>query len=305
VNGTVGFYGTTMSVNPGLAGVFPWLSVQAGQWQFYRFHRLSFRYLPRCSATASGSVILSPEYNRMDAPPSSETMAANTADAVEGVCWQELVLHANVQSMFSLGPRKLVRAGAVMGDLQLFDAMAFTVATIGMADTTGVGKLWVDYDVEFYSPQTSTEDSTVRYPVNLLVAKATSQAVTTGVSTPVAWTSVVANGFLNSVVTVTGADVLLSQGMYEVYFQCTITGITGESGTFISAHCELLLNDAQLNPPSRATFYVDNAAGGWNVPLAIRGLVSGLGELNAMVKVDGTGTLLVSEPQIWVRLLAV
>jgi hypothetical protein len=139
----------------------------------------------------------------------------------------------------------------------------------------------------------------------LLVAKATSQSVTTGVSTPVAWTSVVANGFLNSVVTVTGADVLLSQGMYEVYFQCTITGITGESGTFISAHCELLLNDVQLNPPSRATFYVDNAAGGWNVPLAIRGLVSGLGELNAMVKVDGTGTLLVSEPQIWVRLLAV
>jgi len=56
--------------------------------------------------------------------------------------------------MFSAGPRKLLRSGYNAIDSGLCDAAKFHLATVGMADASAIGRLWVDYDVDLFIPQT-------------------------------------------------------------------------------------------------------------------------------------------------------
>jgi hypothetical protein len=58
-----------------------------------------------------------------------------------------------------LGPRKFVRSGALAAnlDLKTYDVGQLVVATQGMADTTSVGELYVEYEVELCTPILSTK----------------------------------------------------------------------------------------------------------------------------------------------------
>lgn len=145
-------------INPGLALSFPWLSTQASNWQQYRFHSLRYRFVTRTSTAAGGSVILSPEYNSSDSPPKDERAAMNTMDSVEDVVWKELSTTLNVSAMFGLGPRKQIRSALIAGDLTVYDAgvMHAVLAYVNTPVNFSVGKLWVDYDVELFVPQTAT-----------------------------------------------------------------------------------------------------------------------------------------------------
>lgn len=146
-------------LNPGMLTTFPWLSEQAKNWQQYRFHSVRFRYVTRVGTSTIGSVILSPEYNSSDNPPRNEREAMNTMDAVEDVVWREVSTTLNVSAMFALGPRKQIRSGMVTGDVTVYDAGAVhAVAAYVTISPPGssIGKLWIDYDVELFVPQTAT-----------------------------------------------------------------------------------------------------------------------------------------------------
>jgi len=156
VTGTTLWTATRYDVNPGLAASFPWLNEVAKQWQQYCFHRLRYRFVTRSSTATVGSIILSPEYSTKDTPPYDEKTATNGQDAVEDVCWREITCTMDPRSMFPNGPRKLVRTYTVPYDRGLYDGGILYVGAIGMAGTAVVGKLWVDYDVEFFTPQTSS-----------------------------------------------------------------------------------------------------------------------------------------------------
>nr|URG17122.1 MAG: coat protein [Narnaviridae sp.] len=150
-------------INPGLAESFPWLSTQATNWQQYRFHSLRYRFVTRTGTSTIGSVILSPEYNSADNAPTSERQAMNTMDAVEDVVWKEVSTTLNVAAMFALGPRKQIRSSNIAGDTTVYDAgvMHACLAFVGAAPSNqSVGKLWVDYDVELFVPQTTTAIAT-------------------------------------------------------------------------------------------------------------------------------------------------
>jgi hypothetical protein len=142
-------------LNPGLGNSFPWLSVIAAQWQQYRFHSLRFRYVTRSSTSTVGSIILSPDYNPKETPPTTEQQASNTQDAVEDVVWKELCCHLDPSAMFPFGPRKQIRRTLVAGDISIYDAARLFVCTTGQTDASAIGKLWVDYDVELFVPQNS------------------------------------------------------------------------------------------------------------------------------------------------------
>lgn len=146
------------AINPGLAASFPWLSTQATNWQQYRFHSLRYRFVTRTGTGTTGSVILSPEYNSSDQPPTDERQAMNSMDAVEDVVWKEVSTTLNVAAMFPLGPRKQIRSQSMAGDTTVYDAgvLHAVLAYVGSAPSnTSVGKLWVDYDVELFVPQTT------------------------------------------------------------------------------------------------------------------------------------------------------
>lgn len=181
-------------INPGLVGTFPWLSVQAAEWQQYRIHKLCFRYVTRTSTSSVGSVILSPDYNAVDSPPTSETIASNTQDSVEDVCWRSITCHLDPSAMFPLGPRKQIRIGNITGDYTTYDAGRFFVCTKGQTSAAEIGKLWVDYDIELFVPQSSGAQSISSAVSTALFELSAAQSLTTGVQAIIPFDSSVVNG---------------------------------------------------------------------------------------------------------------
>lgn len=159
IRGKVLFTATRFEINPGIAHTFPWLSGEAEKWEHYRFHYLNFRYVPRCATTTPGSVLISPDYNVRDAAPVTEQQAADTYGAVESTPWSSFSCPLDPSAMFPFGPRKLLRSARVAGDMNLYDSGNLYVSVLGaLNDDESWGKLWVDYEVEFFVPQNSPED---------------------------------------------------------------------------------------------------------------------------------------------------
>jgi len=154
VTGTTAFTTQTFPLNPGLFGTFPWLSTQAQGWETYHFNKLRFCYYTRTGSNTPGSVMLIPDYDAGDAAPVSEQIASDFIDTVEDVPWKDLVCTLRERAMHETGTRKFVRLSAVPAgqDQRLYDVGSFF---LGSTDGTAVswGKLWVEYDITFYSPQ--------------------------------------------------------------------------------------------------------------------------------------------------------
>lgn len=188
LNGNVNLTVLTFPINPGLANTFPWLSSQAVNWQQYRFRKLCFHFITRVGSNTAGTMILSPDYNPIDPVPNTEQVAMDTQDAVENVPWRDFSCFLDVGAMHEIGPRKTVRTQNVAGDLAAFDCGNLHVCAVGMADGSAVGKLWVEYEIDFFVPAT----------VSLLTAPSTVSGVTivapqiipNGVQTRIDWTQI-------------------------------------------------------------------------------------------------------------------
>jgi len=148
----------TLAMNPGLAASFPWLSTQAQNWERYRFNRLRFCYYTRTGSNVPGFVLLIPDYDASDAQPASEQIASTYEDVAEDAPWKDIECFCRPAAMHAIGPTKFVRSGALAAnqDVKTYDAGNFFLATI---DGTAVpwGKLWVEYDVTLFTPQTPPE----------------------------------------------------------------------------------------------------------------------------------------------------
>jgi len=146
-----------MSLNPGLANVFPWLSTIAQNYESYRFKKLRAYFVSVCATSTVGEVILTPEYDVNDSPPTTEQAVSNTAGSVAGPVWMSHSLLFNTNSLNSLGPRKFVRGGNVAGDLKTYDSGLLYVSVVNGAVTANIGKIWLEYEVEFFDPQTQAQ----------------------------------------------------------------------------------------------------------------------------------------------------
>lgn len=159
VNGSVAFVATPYQINPGNASLFPWLATQASSWEQYRFNRLRFRYITRLGTDKVGSVMMAIDYDASDLSPTTEAQLAQYEGASENNTWALQSMEAKVADMHAPGVKKFIRTAMVAGDLRNFDAGKFLFGTVAQADTAAVGKLWVDYDVDFFVPQLSPSDT--------------------------------------------------------------------------------------------------------------------------------------------------
>jgi len=153
----------TFALNPGLATSFPWLSTQAAGWEQYKFHKLKFCFLTRTSTATPGSCMLIPDYDAADSAPLTEQIASAYRDVVEEAPWiPEFCLSLDPKSMMEPGNRKFIRTGPLASnlDVKTYDSGVVYIAT---TDGTAVnwGKLWVEYDVEFFIPQLPPAGSVV------------------------------------------------------------------------------------------------------------------------------------------------
>lgn len=145
-----------IEINPGLSATFPWLSAIAANYSEYKFNKLVFRYITRSPTTKSGAVMIVPLYDPLSVAPLSEQAASAVRGALEGPVWEELAIQAD-QLMSNAYKRYFLRNGPIASDLKTYDPMALAIYTNDCVDNSPVGKLWVEYDVDFYEP-TSTLD---------------------------------------------------------------------------------------------------------------------------------------------------
>lgn len=223
VTGTTAFtVAQSFALNPGISATFPWLSVMAQTWEQYRFRSLRFCYYTRTGSNVPGSVILAPDYDAADAAPVSEQVASNYTDAAEDAPWKDIECVLTRLDMAGGQKRHFTRTGALAAnlDIKTYDVGQLHLCTI---DGTAVawGKLWVEYDVEFFVPQLPPNGGAL--VLGGLISGQTSMTAGNPLGTaPIVDTS--AQGLsasAASVVTIAGT------GQYLVYATCGGTTITG------------------------------------------------------------------------------
>lgn len=168
-----------LSINPGLAATFPWLAPQAQQWEQYRVHKLDVEYVPIAPTSTQGDLIISPNYDSSDPPPTSEVQAGDNYGSVTDSCWKGFQCRLDVQSMMALSPRRYVRATAIAGDIKTFDVGKIFICTNNETGTSAIGKIYLDYDFEFFTPQNDPLPSTVPLYTSLFSNHATTTFTTT------------------------------------------------------------------------------------------------------------------------------
>jgi len=179
--------GTTVyQINPGLSSLFPWLSPQAVQYEQYRIHSMKFIFVPFVNTSVSGDIMMMADYNVLDPAPTTEQQFLDHPGAIIGSVWAPLEFRCQPSSMHAIGPRKFVRPCAVAGDLKTYDCGKFYIATNNTASAT-VGKLFVEYDVEFFTPQLVPSPATTPSSVSWSVLSSL-QSITSGTPDNVGFT---------------------------------------------------------------------------------------------------------------------
>jgi len=142
-----------LSLNPGVAATFPWLSNEAAGWESYRFNRLRAIWVPTSGTAVAGDIMMAPDYDAADAAPGSETNMSAYTDAEEANVWARFACDMESDLLNGESRRKFVRTGALAAnlDIKTYDSGNLFVASTDDA-AANTGKLWLEYDVTLYNP---------------------------------------------------------------------------------------------------------------------------------------------------------
>lgn len=165
---TSGFKVERFQINAGLLQSFPWLNQIAQGYEKYRFKRIQARFVPKVGiysdAAKVGNVLMSVDYDSVDPDPPGPDWMENTNPHTVCTASKPSSLKFNANGW------RYVRAGNVPGgtDIRLYDVCTLFVATSDFTDVnTVIGKLYLDYEVEFAVPQqalSATDDKGVILP---------------------------------------------------------------------------------------------------------------------------------------------
>jgi hypothetical protein len=231
----------SFAINPGRQNVFPMLQSVALSFETYRFNRLSFEYIPRCSTASTGSFGMMIDFDASDAPAASEREVLAVQGAVDCSVWQNVIYHAPKDALTGLGPRRFTRSGLIPtnSDVKLYDVGTFQYFAYGPGGGTALGKLWVDYEIELYTPQLATE----------LIVYGNSNHTEAGgtISTADGWgTAFTLAGGLP--LSVSGNNVeFLTTGEYIVHALSTGTGVTASPAITAIGSATVTLLDALVS----------------------------------------------------------
>jgi hypothetical protein len=279
---------SVISLNPGLSASFPWLAPQAGQWEQYKVHKLNAIYTPLAPTSTQGTLTLSPDYDASDPTPTTETQLSDNLDTVEDSCWQDIECVLDVAAMMGLGPRKYVRPCAIAGDIKTFDVGKLFVASNNETGTTAIGKLWLDYDFEFFVPQNSPNPDTYPQQTSFFTRNA-NETFTSTTAAPLQFDSVIYDP-LNFGPIAAGVFTPPA-GVYRIEYQ----------GSFQDSSNEEFVVDVQFLKNSATLLKGIGTIGNFSVPatggysVSIVGVIAfnGTDTFEVSVTLDGTsGTLL-------------
>jgi len=243
VNGSASFEATAYSIQPGLA-LYTWLSQRARGWEKYRFRKFEVTYIPEAAVTTTtGSVYLAAEYNPSDQAPASLAALSTYETQSNGRTYEMVSLKFKHGVMFDGVQHKRIRCGPVAGDLGLYDAGKIIVASIG-GPGSSVGQLWVHYEIELVSPQTSPS---IPIPSSFsLFNLSANQAYTNMTPAVLQFDETIVDGIAP---TLASGVFTLPCGMYELSGEITGNNSANESFTVL---LELLKNGSSTSPPQKS-----------------------------------------------------
>lgn len=155
VSGSVTFANTSYAFNPGMANLFPWLSNIANAYEEYHVDNVMFHYEPSQATTATGSVMLSFDYDSLDAAPADKNDALLNSSYVRSSPWDRATMALRkVDIDQRQGNALFTRNATISGsDLKTYDLGQLHVSTVGQANTAIIGELWISYSIALRVPQ--------------------------------------------------------------------------------------------------------------------------------------------------------
>lgn len=147
-----GFTLKTITIQPGLDSSFPWLAALAANYQQYTIKNLCLRYSAITGTSVAGDILMAwcPDAQQLD--PTSDVQMTQFRDNISTNVWKDTSLNVNLGA-----PKKLyVRRGTVAdADLKTYDLGKFYIASSTSTNSNGnvVGRLYLDYDIEFFEPK--------------------------------------------------------------------------------------------------------------------------------------------------------
>lgn len=152
-----GDYIASYPVNPGMGATFPWLHHMAFQYEAYRFRELKFQFCPSIPSTTAGRVFMYLDYDAADAFPTTKQAFLSNHGAVSTSAWCPIEMKADSPDLHKL-PQHINRYGVLPAnlDVKTYDVANLFVASQGIGaalDGVSIGELYVEYTVEFFTPQ--------------------------------------------------------------------------------------------------------------------------------------------------------
>jgi len=142
-------------INPGLSYLFKWLSNIGSVYESYKFNSLNFVFESSGSTSDRGTVMIAVDYDASDLPPVSKQDLMSYRGAVRSNVWSHCAFIASKDDLLKFGVQRYIRSGNVSGDIKTFDVGNLYIAVQGTAASVTLGEVYVEYDVSFYTPQTS------------------------------------------------------------------------------------------------------------------------------------------------------
>jgi len=164
INGSVAFAVTAYAINPGISSTFQWLSQMAFNYECYVPKNISFEFETVKSTATSGSIQMAVDFDAADATPGSKQELMTFHNAVRSSVWAECCYRCDSKDLNRL-PSRYIRSGALAAnqDIKLSDVGNLFVSTVGCADTSSIGELYVTYDIELMTPQFSISNQALGF----------------------------------------------------------------------------------------------------------------------------------------------
>lgn len=290
----------TLNLNPGLSATFPWLAPQAQQWEQYICHKLRSCWVPIAGSNTAGDIGMSPDYDSSDPAPTTETQASDNVDTVVDVCWRDICCDLNPRSMMNPGPRKFVRPCAVAGDIKTFDVGKLFIWSNNEVGTANVGKVWLEYDFEFFVPQNSPAPSTTPLYVSALQVASSNQTFTTATPAVVKFDTALYDP-LNTFVGASNGTLTPPAGVYRLDYSGSFTDSSSETFTTVVG---ILKNGTLFQNLQQST--VGAAVAGQQQCLSLRGVVpcNGTDTISIQASLTGAAGTLIANRYEQVLLLS-
>lgn len=156
------FLNVAYRINPALDIVFPWLAPIAAQFEQYRFTKLQFRYVPSCSATTVGALVMGMDYNALDAAAPDISTLTTYSGSIRSQLYTPCVFTCGGPELARFQNERYTRRGDIPtgGNAQLYDVGTFQFAVNGAAAAAQVGEIYVEYTVHLFTPQLNVLAST-------------------------------------------------------------------------------------------------------------------------------------------------